>query len=631
MPHDVQEILTRLAPGKFDAKRAANFDIERARGRLESSFPVERLLNFDAEARTAEFVFATDQPIEHWFGNVILDVDPANVNIDRVQNGICPFLVNHDINQHAGVVLKDSIELGPNIRGKVKFSRSALGQQILNDIEDGVRNGTSIGFLIHDLILEREEEGEMPVYRAKKWEMLENSSASIPADIGSHRGFEKPPVSEDPASERAISDSKEENTMSKTAEEIAAETAAVKPRAVEATRSADLLVMDEIREYGEALKASEIAEAYIRDCVADNGTFTGTKTGLFARIKAATPVAATVPLQNPADAAKGYSPAQVDERTTLGQRLVQSDKYKNADKGKGSRVDIRVESDILTRATFSGSGTGLTGYDRQPGIVTLSQQRLTVAELLAQGQTNQNTIRYVQEVSFTNAATTVAEGATKPEATFDLVEVDAAVRKVAVTAKITDETLEDFAEIKSYIDGRLMFMVEQEEEDQLLNGDGTAPNIGGILDFAIQTQAFATNMAESILKAANKVRYTGFMEPDAVVIHPTDWEALMLAKDANNQYYGGGYFSGAYGNGGYVETPRLWGLRTVVTAAISAGDPLVGAFKLGGQVFYRNGLSIDMTNSNEDDFKKNLVALRAEQRLALAVYRPLAFCQVITT
>src|SRR5438309_12032147 len=102
MPNSVDQILNRLSPGKFDAVRAANFDIDRARGALQSDFEITRLLNFNEEERTADFAFATDQPIEHFFGMVELDVSKKAVNLDRVENGVCPFLINHDIDQHCG-------------------------------------------------------------------------------------------------------------------------------------------------------------------------------------------------------------------------------------------------------------------------------------------------------------------------------------------------------------------------------------------------------------------------------------------------------------------------------------------------------------------------------------------------
>jgi HK97 family phage major capsid protein len=266
--------------------------------------------------------------------------------------------------------------------------------------------------------------------------------------------------------------------------------------------------------------------------------------------------------------------------------------------------------------------TGLTSYLRPPETIMLGQQQLTVADLFANGQTDSPTIRYLQEVSFTNAATTVAEGAAKPEATWDLAEVDAAVRKIAVLTRVTDETFADYPQVRSYINDRLPFMVRQREELQLLNGDGIAPNLLGVLNVAgILTQAKgADTNVDAIYKGITAVRTQGFFEPDGIVIDPTNWTPIRLLKTTTGEY--------VWGAPSVMGPETLFGKRVVVTVNMVDNTALVGAFRIGGTVFYRQGLRIEATNSNEDDFRKNLILLRAEQREALAVWRAKAFCTV---
>lgn len=309
---------------------------------------------------------------------------------------------------------------------------------------------------------------------------------------------------------------------------------------------------------------------------------------------------------------------------SIGEQFVESDGYKSAAKafhsGK-SRINLSVDMpDAELKATLAT--TGLTGFDRQTGIVMLEQQRLTVSDLLSQGTTNLPTIRFMQETSFTNAATTVAEGAQKPEATFALNEADAPVRKIAVTARITDEMFADFPTVQSYVDQRLRFMVEQREEAQVLNGNGIAPNILGIMQtVGIQSQpAGADPIYDAIYKGMDKVRTIGFFEPDGVVLHPNDVQAIVLTRTVDGIYI--------WGPPSQAPGMRIWGVPIVNTTAMTENTGLVGAFKLGAQIFRRTGVTIESTNSNEDDFEKNLISLRAEERLALATYRPLAFCLV---
>ena len=139
------------------------------------------------------------------------------------------------------------------------------------------------------------------------------------------------------------------------------------------------------------------------------------------------------------------------------------------------------------------------------------------------------------------------------------------------------------------------------------------------------TTTTAANLADDLFKALGKISNATGLEADALVINPADYEALRLGKDGNNQYYGGGYFAGQYGVGGMVEQPPVWGLRTVVTPAVLAGSPIVGAFKTAGTVYSKGGLWVEATNANENDFTNGLVTVRATKRIALAVRKPAAF------
>jgi HK97 family phage major capsid protein len=142
------------------------------------------------------------------------------------------------------------------------------------------------------------------------------------------------------------------------------------------------------------------------------------------------------------------------------------------------------------------------------------------------------------------------------------------------------------------------------------------------------TPLTAVKAMEGIFNQMTALRSVSFVEPDAVVINPIDWQTIRLGKDSvNGQYYGGGPFTGAYGQGP-ANVSELWGLKVVVTNAIAQGTALVGGFQECAQVFRRTGITLEMTNSNVNDFETNLVTLRAEERLALAVYRPAGFGKV---
>jgi HK97 family phage major capsid protein len=185
---------------------------------------------------------------------------------------------------------------------------------------------------------------------------------------------------------------------------------------------------------------------------------------------------------------------------------------------------------------------------------------------------------------------------------------------------VTEEFFADFPAMRDYVNERLPFMVNQELDQQIISGTGS-PDLTGILNTAnVLTQAKgADEVPDAVFKAMMKVIATGFYAPDAVVMHPLDWQDVRLLK-ANGIYI--------WGSPSESGPERIFGLPIAVTTAIAQNTALVGAFRIGAQIFYRNGLMIETTNSDGDDFKYNRIAIRAELRAALVVWRPTAFCTV---
>lgn len=305
---------------------------------------------------------------------------------------------------------------------------------------------------------------------------------------------------------------------------------------------------------------------------------------------------------------------------------------------KSIKLGGRIEgSPVELKATLLESG--LTGanaiaQDRVPGIVPILFERLTVADLMPNTTTNSNVVRSVIESTATNAAATVAEGAAKPSSTLNYTTVDEPVRKIANYIKVSDEMLEDLPMIEGEIQGRLTLFVQLQEEAQILTGDGAGTNLTGILNRSGLTAAQAKgadSVAVAVHKEITKVRVASFLDPDGIVMHPNDWEGAALETDANGQFYGPGPFTGPYGNGqpgAGTYSGTYWGLRVVVTTAQTQNTALLGAFRLGASIARRRGVTVTMTNSDQDDFIKNLVTILAEERLALRVIRPSAFGSV---
>ncbi len=260
---------------------------------------------------------------------------------------------------------------------------------------------------------------------------------------------------------------------------------------------------------------------------------------------------------------------------------------------------------------------------------------LTIADWLGSGTMSEKTLVYFVEKT-TSAVegniTFVAENTKKPQLHFaGYEEVTETLKKIAGYIKISTEMLEDEDFIVTELNNRLLRQLVYFEEAELLKGDGSSNNIKGILNRDnVQTGTYTgyDDLADEIFKACTKIQNATGLVPDGVLMNPEDYQELRLKKDQNGQYYAGGPFQGAYGNGTIMQNPPLWGKKTIITPAIEKGTILVGAGKDAATVYRKGGITINTAFQNEDDFVNNRATILAEERLALAVRVPSAFCKL---
>jgi HK97 family phage major capsid protein len=326
-------------------------------------------------------------------------------------------------------------------------------------------------------------------------------------------------------------------------------------------------------------------------------------------------------------AARRGGGAEQIEMKTLGQHLADSEGFK-AIAAQGSQFRGNVRTSIETKAMLTvpgvtGSTTSLSNSliasDRQ-GIVNLPDRKLRVRDLITPGQTTSNSIEYPVETLFTNAAAIVAEGAKKPESTLAFDMKNAPVKTVAHLFKGSRQLLDDAVGLVSYIDGRARYGLRFAEEAQLLYGSGASGNIFGIMPqasayvapFAVSSETPIDRLRLAILQAT-----LSLYPATGIALNDTDWARIELTKDTQGRYIIG------MPQGSIPAS--LWGLPVATTLAMTPNDFLVGAFQLGAQLFDRMAIEVLISTENNDDFEKNMITIRAEERLALAVYRPQAF------
>lgn len=306
---------------------------------------------------------------------------------------------------------------------------------------------------------------------------------------------------------------------------------------------------------------------------------------------------------------------------SIGQQVVESFEFKNRHQMRNKFFLEIPDTSFKTLLTTAGTPGFTAPNPRTDMIVPFAQRRPIVADLISTTPTSLSVVKWMEQVTFTNSAGMVAEGAVKPESEFDWDEVSSTVRKIAHFIPITEEQMDDIPGFMSLLNNDMVLGIKLKEEDQLVNGSGTGNNLLGFLNHSnIQSQAFSTNNADTILKAMTKVSWTGYARTTGIVMHPTNWETTRLIKGATNSDY-------VLGSPLLDITPRLWGVPVIITNVIAAGTALVGDFVGFSQIFMKLGVRVDVSDSHSDWFIYNKLAVRAEERLALVIKRGAAFCK----
>lgn len=304
---------------------------------------------------------------------------------------------------------------------------------------------------------------------------------------------------------------------------------------------------------------------------------------------------------------------------SIRQLIDESADFKALAEGKAHSASIEIPSAQFKTLVAL---TDMYPQPQQTPFRDMAVETRQVRDLFAEGSTTSNVVQYWEETSQTNAAAAVAEGGTKPESALDFTLRSNIVEKIATWLPVTREMLQDVPQMRSLIENRLRYFVAREVDDQLINGDGTSPNISGILDRSgVQTTAAAAgDQLDAFMTAITMIQTTAFADPSGIIMHPNDWAELATLRTADGIYL--------LGNPQAMPNFQIWGLPIRTTTAATEGTAIVGAFRTMAQIFEREGVVVTASTEHSTYFIENKVAILAETRLALAVYRPSAFVTV---
>lgn len=320
--------------------------------------------------------------------------------------------------------------------------------------------------------------------------------------------------------------------------------------------------------------------------------------------------------------ANAFAQAQAD---SSGDLFIKSDAYKGSKSGVVGEVAV---GNLLSRKTAIVNATPNTSQplvapDARPGIVMPGLQTLRIRDLLPVVQTNSNIVVFARETGFTNNAGpqysgSARENVAKNESALTFEQANAIVETLAHGIPVSRQIVADAPMLAGYINTRLRYGLAIEEEDELLNGDGSSGKLDGLINQADSFSGAVTGdqQMDILLRALTQVALSNY-SATGIVVHPTDWMNIQLLKDDLGRYIIGNPQGGL--------SPTLWGVPVVSTASIDSGDFLVGSFALGAQIAERESTTVRIADQHADLFVKNMLYMLAEQREALVVFRPSAF------
>ena len=327
-----------------------------------------------------------------------------------------------------------------------------------------------------------------------------------------------------------------------------------------------------------------------------------------------------------------------EEVKTLGQRFLESNSFKsfkdNGQKNITSELKWNPQVELKTTVTESNFPPAVVRSARIEESAQLDPY--VIPALIDTITTDQYQYKYLEETTYTNNSAPTAEGSALGENALAFTERTEEIRKIGAFIPMTEELLADVSASQGYIDSRLRFMVRQTISDQIIGGSGSGVNLTGILNktginsFNYSSFSGSLKRIGQLFEAITEIQKDAFMNPDAIIMHPSDWYQVVTEVNAvttsgalNPLFVGAGNFNDAV-------RPSIWGVPVVVSTETTAGDCIVGTFG-GGQAIHivaRQGMEVAMSDSHDENFVKDIVVMKATVRMGLPIYRATAFAKI---
>jgi HK97 family phage major capsid protein len=292
----------------------------------------------------------------------------------------------------------------------------------------------------------------------------------------------------------------------------------------------------------------------------------------------------------------------------------------NFKSGNSGAAQFEIKADMTIGADFSGD---VIPPQRVPGYKFDPTTPMNLREIINIGSTDSDVVRFVKESGYSNGAAAKAEGATLGQTDFDMAAQSVNVEKIGTYLRISEEMLADTPQLSSYISMRVPAKLMEVEDDQILGGNGVAPNLNGLYNSGTNFDTSANgkfyqsveaaNEFDVLVAAINQLQIANY-RADYILLNPTDFHKILLLKDTTNNYLKDQVYQGLQ--------PNFLGVPIAVNNEVNAGSFLVGNFGQGCQLWIRENVNVGFYREDGTNIRDGFVTVRVQERVALATYLP---------
>ncbi|QDP63495.1 MAG: putative major capsid protein [Prokaryotic dsDNA virus sp.] len=292
----------------------------------------------------------------------------------------------------------------------------------------------------------------------------------------------------------------------------------------------------------------------------------------------------------------------------------------NLVKGNTSAAAFEIKADMTMGADYTGE---VVPADRVPGFKFDPNRPQNMRQIIPNGSTGSDVVRFVKESGYSNGAAAANEGATLGQTDFDMTATSVNVEKIGTFLRISDEMLNDTAQLTSYISNRVPAKLLEVEDDQILGGNGVAPNLNGLYNSgtnfdtsangAFYQSVDSANEFDVLVAAINQLALSNY-KPNYILLNPTDFHKILLLKDSQSRYLKDQVYQGLQ--------PSFMGVPVIINNEVNAGSFLVGDFN-SCQLWIRENLAVSFHREDGTNIRDGFVTVRCQERIALATYLPL--------